>query len=98
MILDEADAGVGGATAEIVGQTLRQLGKRTQVLCVTHVPQVAAQGHHHQQVSKNDAGTQITPLDDEQRVAELARMIGGAKLTQKTLLRAEEMLRLAAAD
>ena len=96
LVLDEADSGVGGATAEIVGQTLRRLGLHTQVLCVTHVPQVAAQGHHHQQVSKDERGTSITPLDDAQRVAELARMIGGAKLTTKTVARAEEMLRLAA--
>ena len=86
---------LGTATAEIVGQTLRRLGRSTQVLCVTHVPQVAAQGHHHQEVSKDDGGTRITPLDDARRVAELARMIGGAKLTAKTLARAEEMLRLA---
>ena len=96
LVLDEADSGVGGATAEIVGQTLRHLGRSTQVLCVTHVPQVAAQGHHHQEVSKDEAGTRITPLDDARRISELARMIGGATLTEKTIARAEEMLRLAA--
>ena len=96
LVLDEADSGIGGATAEIVGQTLRQLGRKTQVLCVTHVPQVAAQGHHHQEVSKDASGTRIATLSDAQRVAELARMIGGATLTEKTLARAEEMLRLAA--
>ena len=95
LVLDEADAGIGGAVAEIVGQTLRRLGAHTQILCVTHVPQVAAQGTHHLQVRKDDAGTHIDTLDTEARVSELARMIGGTRITSKTLARAEEMIRLA---
>ncbi len=95
LVLDEADAGIGGAVAEIVGQTLRRLGEHTQILCVTHVAQVAAQGTHHLQVRKDDAGTHIDTLDTEARVSELARMIGGTRITSKTLARAEEMIRLA---
>ena len=95
LVLDEADAGIGGAIAEIVGQTLRRLGEHTQILCVTHVAQVAAQGTHHLQVRKDDAGTHIDTLDTEARVNELARMIGGTRITSKTLARAEEMIRLA---
>ena len=95
LVLDEADSGIGGAVAEIVGQTLRRLGQHTQILCVTHVPQVAAQGTHHLQVRKDDAGTHIDTLDIPARVSELARMIGGTRITSKTLARAEEMIRLA---
>ena len=95
LVLDEADAGIGGAIAEIVGQTLRRLGEHTQILCVTHVAQVAAQGTHHLQVRKDAAGTHIDTLDTEARVNELARMIGGTRITSKTLARAEEMIRLA---
>jgi DNA repair protein RecN (Recombination protein N) len=98
LVLDEADAGIGGGTAEIVGQTLRRLGRHTQILCVTHVAQVAAQGVQHLRVRKDDSGTHIDTLDATERVHEVARMIGGTRLTDATLARAEEMLRLAAQE
>lgn len=95
LIFDEVDAGIGGKTAEIVGQLLRSLGEKAQVLCVTHLPQVAAQGHHHFQVSKKSSATntstEITPLDKNAKINEIARMLGGAKITPQTLAHAEEM-------
>ena len=79
LIFDEVDVGIGGGVAEIVGQLLRRLGADRQVLCVTHLPQVAAQGHHHLRVAKhssrNQTQTQITPLEPEARVEEIARML-----------------------
>jgi len=96
LIFDEVDVGIGGGVAEIVGRLLRQLGNQYQVLCVTHLPQVAAQGHQHLRVSKrsNKAGvqTQITPLDEQQRIEEIARMLGGLDITAQTLAHAKEML------
>jgi DNA repair protein RecN (Recombination protein N) len=100
LIFDEVDAGVGGAVAEIVGQRLRKLSAGRQVLCVTHLPQVASQAHHHFRVSKagEDGGarTVIESLDDKGRVEELARMLGGLKVTDKVRATAREMLRSAA--
>lgn len=96
LIFDEVDVGIGGGTAEIVGKLLRQLGNRTQVLCITHLPQVAAQGHHHLMVGKTTDGKQtnttITALKPEQKIQEIARMLGGVKITKQTLAHAEEML------
>ena len=96
MIFDEVDSGVGGAIAEIVGAKLRQLSKQAQVLCVTHLAQVAAQGHQHLQISKhsakNSTRTQISPLAGAARTEELARMLGGVKLTDQTRAHAQEML------
>ena len=96
MIFDEVDVGIGGGTAEIVGNLLRQLGGYRQVLCVTHLAQVAAQGHNHLQVTKNGENgtvqTEVTPLDAEQRVQEIARMLGGVKITDQTLAHAQEMI------
>ncbi|MCW9006001.1 MAG: DNA repair protein RecN, partial [Gammaproteobacteria bacterium] len=81
LIFDEVDSGVGGGIAEIVGQHLRQLGESRQVFCVTHLPQVASQAHHHMQVSKqtenNTTTTQINELDSKQRIEEISRMLGG---------------------
>ena len=98
LIFDEVDSGVGGGIAEIVGQHLRTLGESRQVFCVTHLPQVAAQAHHHMQVLKqadnNNTITQIQPLDKEQRVEEIARMLGGIKITQQTRAHAKEMLEI----
>jgi len=100
MVFDEVDAGIGGAIAEIVGRELRELGERAQVLCVTHLPQVAAQGHNHVRVSKLTDGrtTRITvaPLGPEERVEEIARMLGGVEVTAKARDHAREMLRRAA--
>ncbi|MEW8014398.1 MAG: DNA repair protein RecN [Candidatus Sedimenticola endophacoides] len=98
LIFDEVDVGIGGAVAEIVGRLLRQLGGGQQVLCVTHLPQVAAQGHRHLKVSKqsNDGETRtgITPLEPHRRVEEIARMLGGVEITDQTLAHAREMLSL----
>ncbi|MGH8614663.1 MAG: DNA repair protein RecN [Gammaproteobacteria bacterium] len=96
LIFDEVDAGIGGRTAQIVGQLLRQLGEHRQVLCVTHLPQVAAEGHHHVGVTKRINGettqTVASVLDLELRIGELARMLGGIQITQQTLAHAREML------
>ncbi len=96
MIFDEVDVGIGGRIAEIVGQELRTLGTRCQVLCITHLPQVAAQGDHHLQVSKQSSKkattVNIRVLDEEQRREELARMLGGVEITEQTRAHAGEML------
>ena len=96
LIFDEVDVGIGGGVAEIVGRLLNRLGETRQVLCVTHLPQVAAQGHHHLQVNKSSNGkgtrTGITQLDENQRVEEIARMLGGVEITDQTLAHAQEML------
>ncbi len=96
MIFDEVDSGIGGGVAEIVGQRLRALGGKLQVLCVTHLPQVAAQSHHHLLVEKtNDMqSTQsgIQHLSPDSRRQEIARMLGGVNITQQTLAHAQEML------
>jgi DNA repair protein RecN (Recombination protein N) len=96
IIFDEVDVGIGGATAEMVGDLLKHLALGRQVLCVTHQPQVAACGHYHLVASKsktsNSTTTQLTQLSDQQRVNELARMLGGKTISEKTLLHAKEML------
>ncbi len=96
LIFDEVDVGIGGGVAEIVGKLLRQLGEQRQVLCITHLPQVACQGEQHLQVSKtigkNHTQTQIMLLDEQQRVTEIARMLGGVEITAQTLAHAAEML------
>lgn len=98
LIFDEVDTGVGGAVAEVVGRLLRELGERHQVLCVTHLPQVAACGDHHYEVRKaTDTGTtrsQIQLLSTEGRIDEIARMLGGLKITDTTRKHAREMLAL----
>ena len=101
LIFDEVDSGVGGAVAETVGRLMKQLGRDRQVLAVTHLPQVAACADHHLVVSKraDKAGTTSTvePVNGEQRVAEVARMLGGERLSGTTLAHAKEMLGSAAA-
>jgi DNA repair protein RecN (Recombination protein N) len=96
MVFDEVDTGIGGAVAEVVGQKLRALGAQRQVLCVTHLPQVAAQGHAHLRVSKqsdSDATrTYIETLDATGRRDELARMLGGVEITRETRAHAKQML------
>lgn len=96
IVFDEVDVGIGGATAQIVGRLLKQLGQNAQVLCVTHLPQVASQADHHlyiSKVSKDDTThTQITPLNQSARIKEIARMLGGITLTEHTLAHAKEML------
>jgi DNA repair protein RecN (Recombination protein N) len=96
MVFDEVDTGIGGAVAEVVGQKLRALGTQRQVLCVTHLPQVAAQGHAHLRVSKASDGestrTRIEKLDANGRRDELARMLGGVEITRETRAHAKQML------
>ena len=99
MVFDEVDSGIGGAVAEVVGQKLRRLGAKRQVLCVTHLPQVAAQGHAHLRVAKASDGrsTQISieALHDKSRRDEIARMLGGIQITRETLAHAQQMLQRA---
>ena len=96
LIFDEVDAGIGGAVAETVGKLLHQLGQSHQILCVTHLPQVAAQGNHHLKVSKSQSGdktiSQVQPLARIERVEEVARMLGGATITDTTRRHARELL------
>ena len=97
-IYDEVDIGIGGRVAEIVGQKLRSLGENRQVLCFTHLPQVAAQGHHHLKIEKaadhngEHTTSQITLLDEAGRTFEFARMLGGMEITQQTHAHASEMV------
>ncbi|SCZ49541.1 DNA repair protein RecN [Thiohalomonas denitrificans] len=99
LIFDEVDVGVGGGVAEIVGRQLHALGEDRQVLCVTHQPQVASQGHQHLRIAKQTRGgttrTRVEPLSDGERVEELARMLGGIAITDQTRSHAREMLTLA---
>jgi DNA repair protein RecN (Recombination protein N) len=100
MIFDEVDAGIGGAVAEIVGRELRALGESGQVICVTHLPQVASQGHQHLRVTKVSDGkttrTHLALLTPAERIEELARMLGGIEVTAKARAHAGEMLRAVA--
>jgi DNA repair protein RecN (Recombination protein N) len=99
MIFDEVDAGIGGGVAEIVGRQLRELGGRGQVLCVTHLAQVASQAHHQLRVTKLTDGrtsrTAVAALSADERIEELARMLGGVEVTRKAREHAREMLRAA---
>jgi DNA repair protein RecN (Recombination protein N) len=98
LVFDEVDTGIGGRVAEIVGRALRTLGERRQVLCVTHLPQVASKAHHHLQVHKNTQKqatyAHLEMLSGEPRVREIARMLGGLRITDQTLAHAREMLEL----
>lgn len=100
IIFDEVDVGISGSTATTVGKLLRQLGKKCQVLCVTHLPQVASYGNHHFNVQKyvenNQTETQMTLLSETDRVQALARLLGGSQITETVLANAQEMLDLAA--
>ncbi|MFZ4260183.1 DNA repair protein RecN [Raoultella terrigena] len=96
LIFDEVDVGISGPTAAVVGKLLRQLGESTQVMCVTHLPQVAGCGHHHFIVCKETDGemteTHMHPLDKRARLQELARLLGGSEVTRNTLANAKELL------
>ncbi|MEJ5114783.1 DNA repair protein RecN [Erwinia billingiae] len=96
LIFDEVDVGISGPTAAVVGKMLRQLGESTQVMCVTHLPQVAGCGNHHFYVSKETDGemteTHMIPLDKRARLQELARLLGGSEVTRNTLANAKELL------
>ncbi len=93
LILDEADVGVGGTTADTIGRMLLQLGSNTQVICITHAPQVAAIGQNHLRVTKDNSETNIAPLDKDMRIEELARMLAGAGITEKTREYANTLLK-----
>jgi DNA repair protein RecN (Recombination protein N) len=101
MIFDEVDAGIGGSVAEVVGRKLRALGQTRQVLCITHLAQVAAQGAQHVLVEKRieDKVTlaEAKPLDERERTLEIARMIGGVEISKQTLAHAKDMLTRASA-
>lgn len=96
MIFDEVDVGVGGAVAESVGRLLRQLGEQGQVICITHLAQVASQGHHHIHVTKvhdeKRTYTEIESLSTDQKVLEIARMLGGIEISDHTITHAKEMI------
>jgi len=97
LIFDEVDAGIGGAVADVVGRRLKQLGQIRQVLCVTHLPQVAAHADRHLVVAKTQGPDQrpvssVVPLDRAGRVEELARMLGGQQITDTTRKHARELL------
>ena len=96
LIFDEVDSGIGGAVAEVVGRLLRRLGENRQVLCVTHLPQVAACAHQQWLVQKqshdNVTTSSLKPLTDKERIREIARMAGGLQITEATLQAAQELI------
>ena len=100
LVFDEVDAGIGGGVAEMVGRRLAEIAERRQVLCVTHLAQVASQGRHHYRVLKLTDGlstrTEVRALDPEERLEELSRMLGGVEITERTRAHAEEMIERAA--
>ena len=102
LIFDEVDVGIGGGVAEVVGQLLNELSASRQVLCVTHLAQVAAKGSHHylveKSIGKKQVSTAIRKLDADQRKQELARMMSGLEVTQASIAQANELLEASAAD
>ena len=96
LVFDEVDVGIGGATGDVVGELLRQLGEKGQVLCVTHLAQVASKGHQHLQVIKTTlqktAQSSLVELQAEAKVEEIARMLGGLKITEQSMAHAREIL------
>jgi len=96
MIFDEVDVGIGGRVAEIVGRMLHELGQQRQVMCVTHLPQVAACADWQWSIAKSEVAgetlSRVTPLDDNARIDEIARMLGGVEITETTRRHAAEML------
>ena len=96
LVFDEVDAGIGGGVAETVGLKLKELAHNKQILCVTHLPQVASQGNTHLYVKKSKGSDQtkmlVQTLQSAQRIEEVARMLGGVDISDKTLAHAQEML------
>jgi len=96
IVFDEVDAGIGGGVAEVVGRKMASLARHHQIICITHLPQIAKFGDHHFRISKNVSGgrtkTAITPLNVNERVEEIARMLGGEEITRATIAHAREML------
>ena len=99
LVFDEVDVGIGGATADVVGDLLRELGQQGQVLCVTHLPQVASKGHQHllvhKETDKHSAQSTLTELNGDDKIMEIARMMGGTQMTKQTIAHAREMLEMA---
>ncbi|NNC66299.1 MAG: DNA repair protein RecN, partial [Gammaproteobacteria bacterium] len=99
LVFDEVDSGIGGGVAEIVGRRLREIATNRQVLCVTHLAQVASQGQHHFRVSKLTDGehsrTSVRALSADERIEELSRMLGGVEITDTTRAHAQEMIQRA---
>ena len=99
LIFDEIDSGIGGRTAQVVGEKLYNISRKHQVLCVTHSPQIASLGDTHFLITKHtesgETFTRVYNIDSENRVSELARMLGGAEITKNTIVHAKEMLRMA---
>ncbi|TNH05257.1 DNA repair protein RecN [Testudinibacter sp. TR-2022] len=99
LVFDEVDVGISGATATVVGKLMRQLAQKCQILCVTHLPQVAAYGHQHFSVQKSTQDgttiTEMTALDNKERVYALSRLLSGSEVTSTTLANAKELLKLA---
>jgi DNA repair protein RecN (Recombination protein N) len=97
LVFDEIDAGIGGRAAEAVGKKLKQLSRTKQVLCITHLPQIASFADQHYLIEKKEAGgrtkTSVRQLDADERTREIARMVSGAKLTETSLKHAEQMLK-----
>ena len=96
LVFDEVDTGIGGATSELVGAKLKNVAGRQQVLCITHLPQVAAFADHHlrveKMVSNGRTATTVASLDDNERTGEIARMLGGTTITDTTRRHAREMI------
>lgn len=96
LVFDEVDVGISGAIAQVVGRLLRDLGQQGQILCITHLPQVASQGHQHLHInkttSKNSTHTHINELNEQEKVVEIAKMLGGVELTDQSLANAKELL------
>ena len=99
LVFDEVDVGISGATSEVVGKLLRHLGSRGQIMCISHQPQVVAQAHQHLHVSKSEykgeTKSKVSLLTETEKVAELARLLGGIEITDHTLAHAQEMLKAA---
>jgi DNA repair protein RecN (Recombination protein N) len=99
VIFDEVDSGIGGATAEVVGRKLKDVSRHHQVICITHLPQIACFGDGHYLVAKGVSGARtkasVQRLNDRERLEEIARMLGGVRVTDKTRDHAKEMLRAA---
>jgi len=97
LVFDEIDTGIGGRAAEAVGKKLKQLARTNQVLCVTHLPQIATFGDHHYVIEKKEAGgrtrTSVRAVTGEERTEEVARMLSGAKLTETSRKHAEQMIK-----
>jgi DNA repair protein RecN (Recombination protein N) len=96
VVFDEVDAGIGGGVAETVGKKLAELARTHQVLCITHLPQIARFGHHHFRISKHVTSgrtvTRISFLNRSERVEEIARMLGGERITETTIKHAKELI------